>query len=175
MLEQLAVGSPYHRVVGRGEGIFFDIKYPHIELIYNMQSPTAKELAAVKAENPFEIRVAEVNDVIFIMTKFGSLNWMDAPYNPNLGDCRLDDIESAALGYGLYFLLTDSPSGVIKHMRLLGLGNSFSAQFRELVYANKAKGIEVFDHDKKYKAVFAGYTTRELAERSTLRYRIRPD
>ena len=48
MLYALEVGSPYFPVVNRGEGVFFDIRDKHVELIYNMVKPTPKELAEVK-------------------------------------------------------------------------------------------------------------------------------
>jgi len=173
MLQKLEVGAPYARVIGRGEGVMFDIQYPNIELIYNVSRPTQKELEEVGMGKQFEIRAAEFNDVIIITAKIGALSWIDAPYNPNLGDCRLDNIESDTEGYGLWFLLTDSPSGIIKHMRLIGLGNRFSMQFRDLVYANKSKNIPVEQYDKKVKEVFAKYTTKELADFSSLRFRIK--
>jgi len=173
MLERLEVGMPYSRIVGRGEGVFFDISYPGIELIYNYDKPTREEIAAVKMDKPVEIRVVEIDGVIIVTSKFGSLRWSDAPYNPRLGRCQLDELEPGTLGYGLTFFLTESPSGVIRHMRLLGLGNSFSRGFRDMVYANKKVAISVSDYDKKTTDVFSRFNAEDIANRSTLRYRIK--
>jgi hypothetical protein len=174
MFEQLEIGQPYTRIVHRGEGVYFDIRDGYTELIYNMVKPTENELAEVDMTKPFEIRAVEINDVIFITTKFGSLLWMDAPYNPRLGDCRLDEITSDTKGYGLQFFLTDSPSGTIRHMRLIGLGNKFSKQLHELVYANKKKEIEVHEHDKRIREIYANLSSKDIADRSrTIRFKLK--
>ena len=175
MMEMLKVGTPYNRVSNRGEGVFFDIRYPTIELIYNMKKPTEREIEQVQSNKPFEIRVCEIEDVIIVTSKLGSLQWMDAPYNPNLGDCRLDELESDTQGYGLYFLLTDSPSGIIKHIRMVGLSNNFSHEFRSLAMENKQKNISVETHDTKIRNVFLRYTSEELANRSTIRCKIKAE
>ena len=173
MFQELAVGETYPLVEGRREGVFFDIRYPTVELIYNMRKPTKREIEQVAAGRQFEIRAIELNEVIFVTTRFGTLQWMDSPYDPRLGDCQLDAIEPGTKGYGMWFLLTDSPSGTIRHLRLIGLGHGFSSQFRDLVYANKAKDIAVDEHDRRVRELYARYTSREIAELSSLRYRLK--
>jgi len=177
MFEALAVGGVYPKAVGALEGLYFDIGYPQMELIYNVHNPTERELSQVTQGSDFEIRAIELNDVVFITTKFGGLHWAEAPYNPSLGDGRLDEIEPGTRGYALQFYLTDAPDGIIRHMRLIGLGNEFSIKLRELIYANKEKVLTIAPelYEKKREDVFQRYKTSEIAKMSPYCYRIRKD
>jgi len=171
MLEKLEIGKPYRRIEGRGECVLFNIDYPNIELVYNLDSPTPKEYAETLAGKPFEIRAVEVSGVVFVASRFGALNWMDAPYNPNIGNFHLDPVPPGTSGYGLQFILTDSRNWKILNMRLIGLGNRFSVKFYDMLYANKPKIADVAEHDAATKSVYSRYSTRDLVKLSTLRYR----
>lgn len=173
MIEAISVGEPYSRVVGKREGCYFDINYPNIELIYNYAHPTQEEIKQFGSDIPFEIRAVEFNDIIFITTKCGSLPWNDAPYNPQLGNCELDIVDPGYEGYALQLIMTDSPSGTVKHLRLIGLGNDFSIKFRELILANKSKNIPLNLYELKLSQVYASYKSSKLADFSTLRYKVK--
>ena len=174
MYEQLEIGDPYLRVQGKPEGTIFDIRYPSIELVYNIERPTKTEVAQFVNGSLFEIRAVELNKLIIITSKVGTMPWCDAPYNPNFGDCRLDPVETKTQGYGLTLLLTDSPAGTLKHMRLIGLGNDFSRKFRKLVLENKELLMSESEYDRRLQEIFAKYTTDQIVEySSSIRYRYR--
>ena len=173
MYETLEIGDPYLRALGKPDGIYFDIQYPRIELLYNMHRPTEKELGQFKSDTAFEIRAVELNDIIIITSKVGSLPWCDAPYNPRIGDCRLDDVEQGTQGYALQLLLTDAPEATLKHIRLIGLGNEFSRKFRALVLWNKGKPISEEAYDRNLQEVFRKYQTTQIADYSNIRYKYR--
>ena len=175
MFEELSIGDPYLRVAGRPEGVTFDINYPYIELVYHIERPTEKELSQVGHQNAFEIRAVELNDIIIITSKAGSLMWMDAPFNPRLENFKLDEIERGTQCYGLFFFVTDAPEGIIRHMRFLGLGNEFSRKLRALAYENREKDIPQPIFDRKLQEVYANYPTEKIAEMSAIRYKIRPE
>jgi len=172
-MEKLVLGGVYHRVADKPEGVFFDIQYPHIELIYNISLPTGEEIDQTGEGHQFDMRVAEVNGLLFVMTKFGDLHWQDAPYNPQLGNSELDELTDDTQGYLIQFFMTEVGSGVIRRMRMLGLGHDFSKKLRAMVYANKAQNIPLEEYDRRLQRIYASYPTKALVDASTIRYRLK--
>ena len=171
MYQTLEIGDPYLRAQGKPEGIYFDIQYPNIELLYHMHRPTEKELTQFKSGTTFEIRATELNGIIIITSKVGSLSWCDAPYNPRIGKCEMDPVDPGTKGYALQLILTDAPEAILKHMRMIGLGNEFSRKFRKLVLENKENTMSESEYDQRLQEVFAKYTTPQIVEYSNIYYK----
>ena len=53
-------------------------------LMYAFDRPTVEEKQAFKSGNPCQFGLAVVDDVIFFLSRFGTLKWMDAPFNIHL-------------------------------------------------------------------------------------------
>ena len=53
------------------------------ELKYIFNHPTVKEMDAIKNGDP-QFGIVIVKDVIFLLSRFGTLNWTDAPFNIHL-------------------------------------------------------------------------------------------
>jgi hypothetical protein len=174
MINEFEIGKPYLPVVGREQGIIFGVDKGGLTIVYNFENPSKHEIDQVRSGKSFEIRAAELNDVVMVTTKLGDLKWTDAPYNPRLsGEFALEPIENDTAGYALYIFMTDTPSGIIKHMRLIGLGNKFSKGFRQLLYKNLEKDISVEDYDRRLSEVFDRYDTKKIVEYSSLRYKLK--
>jgi hypothetical protein len=169
MWQEVMVGEPYLPIIGKPEGVYFESHSDGLELIYNFPRPTTRELEQTAADQAFEIRATELRDVIIITTKFGSLPWADAPYNPQLtGAFHLHEINDNSIGYTLLFYLTDAQNGILKGQRLIGLGHNFSVKFREMVVGNLDKGLSKSEFDKNLEYVYANYDKKQIADYASL-------
>lgn len=97
-----------------------------LKCIFNR--PTTKEKDAFKNGVP-QFGIAVVNDVIFFLSRFGTLNWMDAPFNvhlyPDSLAAMLEEPRSTQ-GYELRVKLIDGATGTLVHQRLIGLDHDLS-------------------------------------------------
>lgn len=75
-----------------------------------------------------QIGMADIDNKIFIVYKFGSQPWGDTPYDPRLllEPFEYPQIKDRSLGAPLCVELYDSATGVLKVLRLLGLPNELS-------------------------------------------------
>ena len=88
----IEVGKTFLPALGMGEGIKFGIDSGGATLMYMFDSPTRQEIRATKSGKRFEIRFITIDGIIWILSKCGNLNWVDAPYNPRLLSSALDSI-----------------------------------------------------------------------------------
>ena len=159
----LEVGKTYMPVVGRPEGVFFDLDEAGYTLIYNFDRPTSAEVSAISAGQPFEIRYTVLSGAIWILTKCGSLNWTDAPFNPHLSLNYADPLEtSPGKGTALTVIMTNSADGVVQHIRLIGLGTDFSTALREEVIRLHRAQFDRAAYDSGLASVYAKYPTKAL-------------
>lgn len=170
----LEVGKPYMPIVGRPEGVFFDLDEAGYTLIYNFDKPTEAEISAASADQPFEIRYAVLSGAIWILTKCGSLNWTDAPFNPHLSLNYADPLEpTPGTGTSLTFIMTDATDGIIKHLRLIGLGTDFSAALREEVIRIHSAPFDREAYDSGLASVYAKYSTKVLVRMADKYYKVK--
>lgn len=66
------------------EGVLVDVTDFGINVKILINRPTNKEINQMKAEAPLEIKLLEMDNIVFFLFKFGNLNWMDAPYSVHL-------------------------------------------------------------------------------------------
>ncbi len=159
------VGEKYAPITGRPEGVIFDIDDAGAILIYNFAAPTQKEIDATKAGNRFEIRFIEMGGIIWILSKCGSLEWTDSPYDPHLS-VNLTELRRPDPGQGLSLtlMMTDANTTEIKSLRLIGLGEKFSNRLIDTVERVRAKPFDFHIHSLAISAVMAVYDTRKLVD-----------
>jgi hypothetical protein len=174
MFREIRVGGIYAPVVGRGTGMIFEISPAGAELIYNVPSPGQHEMEQFKQESPFEIRLATLGGVIFILARIGTLPWSDAPYNPHLSpNLSLPEIDpEGTQGLGLTLMLTDSPSGTIKHLRLIGLGAKFSSVLINTIKANLSTPDPMDEYTQRLQELYSKYTTKAMVNHAQIRYKL---
>lgn len=122
--------------------------------------PTSKEKQAFK-NGVAQFGLAVVNDVIFFLSRFGTLNWMDSPFNRHLYyDNRMSRLEvpGPTQGYGLHVMLIDSATGILASQRLIGLEHNLSMRLREAIINQP----EIPDYDQRLQLTMAKYTTMDL-------------
>jgi hypothetical protein len=171
----LSVGGTFPTSKDRGEGVYFDIDESGLLLIYNFSNPSEKEIEAVQNDQPFEIRYLVKDGVLIMLTKAVSLNWTDAPYTPWLSSnfSQLPYPDSPSSGYALTFILVDAATNVIKSLRLIGLGHTFSVSLYHEIEALRKDPLDPIVQNQKLRSMANAYTTKQLVSMASQYYKVR--
>ena len=172
-MTQLEVGKPFPVMAGRGEGVIFNIDDAGAMLIYNFRRPTEKEIAAVKQDQPFEIRFLELDGIIWILSKCGSLEWTDAPYNPRTS--QLGNLPSFGenQGLGLTLMMTDANTAIIKSLRMIGLGTKFSKALIEATANQRAMPMDDYEVAASINNTMNRYSTSQLCQMAQYYFKLK--
>ena len=130
------------------------------KFICSMNWPTAKEKREFKT-GVSQFNLAVVDGIIFFLVRFGTLNWMDAPFNVHqYRDNRMQMLEEPGptQGYGLHVMLVDSRTGTLVHQRLIGLEHDLSVRLRDAIIHQPM----IPDYEQRRQRVMAQYPTRDL-------------
>jgi hypothetical protein len=160
------VGDRFTHLAGRPEGAFFEISESGPVWIFHYNKPSEKEIAAISEGSPFEIRSTVLGGtVLWVFVKCGSQEWAEAPYNPHLSKSpSLPPIESDGDGYALTLLMVDAATQVIRHMRLIGLGNRFSRQLWADIQDLLDKPFDAHAHTRAISATQWQHSTPQLVK-----------
>ncbi len=173
-ISNLAVGETFLPLYGKPEGIYIDVDPSGILLMYNFTHPTQSEIDQMGAEKPFEIRYVRIQDALYILTKCGSLNWTDAPYNPHLSrQPELQPITDDVGGYALTFLMVDAATNIIKSVRLIGLGNAFSKALKNEIDNLLGDPFSQERYAQLLRNNNIAFSTNDLVKLSTNRWKLK--
>ncbi|MFR8871637.1 MAG: hypothetical protein ACLVIH_16775 [Paraclostridium sordellii] len=161
----LEVGKPIEGIEKRyNEGITFDITDNGANVIIKFDSPILEEIKAIKEE---KIKYAYYmqGNVIFMLFKFGDLDWMDAPYSVHLSKNLTRFLEiNDGQGLALNIHLVDAKTGILKVLRLVGLSNAFSKALIKDIEKQKEMSYE--GYESTMNTIFRTYSTKELVKRA---------
>jgi hypothetical protein len=158
------VGKPYLPALGLGEGVRFNIGPDGAFLLYGFDRPTVKEVAAVGTGQSFEIRFVTIDGILWILSKCGSLEWTDSPYNPRLSRSipgKQSIVDGA--GLGLTLVMCDSRDAVVKYVRYIGLGTEFSRRLLEEAAILKEIPQSMAEADASIQRTMLMFPTSKLA------------
>ena len=143
------------------EGVTFNLTSGGAVLKAAFNHPSANEKRAFKNGVP-QFKLAEVDGVIFFLSRFGTLSWMDSPYYRRLSQYEL---QRPAEGYGLslHVMLIDSSTGVLVTQRMIGLNTKFTNDLLTMVYEQPDLGDQIAYEDHRI-AVMRQYPTTELVK-----------
>lgn len=112
--------------------------------------------------------------IIFLLSKFGNLPWMDAPFHVALARnlTHLQNIEEGQ-GYGLNSMLIDSSKGEILALRYIGLGTKFSRELKKQIELQDKDDFDAYEYDLKLLRIYNTYPTRDMVNYSIASCRIR--
>ena len=88
------------------DGGILNISQNGITLEVYFNTPTKSEVKDFSAESEFKVGLFKKDGILFMLTKFGNSNWMDAPYSIRLEKeipNPLQAINDVTLGYPLMF------------------------------------------------------------------------
>ena len=102
------------------------------------------------------------NDIIFLLFKFGSQNWMDVPYTCFLSEPYVFDPLNDNEGYGMITFLIDANTGILKVARLLGWPNKMSKLFKQYVIDQQSRPFDKTIYDRVLNNIYRNYSTDDL-------------
>ena len=141
------------------DGVRFDLTDGGGVLAIQFKSPTAAERRAFKSG--LSIRFAVVDQIIFLLVRMGTMQWMDAPYYRKLSR-NLTRVELPEEGSGLaiHAMLVDGATGVLQAQKLIGLDTDTSRKLMTAVMVQP----EIPDYDTRLSRTFEKYSTADLLE-----------
>lgn len=163
-LRQYKVGKPFEEGINwYNEETRFDFDQSGPILLIFLENPTVKEIEAIRA-GEVKIGFYEIDGIIFMLFKFEEIPWIDAPYSIHLsGNTEPVNIEEDK-GYGLQIFLIDANTGILKVIRLIGMGNEWSRRFREAILKQKNTKFDPYEYNQKIEKIYRTYSSRKLAE-----------
>jgi len=165
---------PLPNCSGNGIGAIFDYTDNGCISHIFIDGPTHAELANI-GHGDIETALAVVEDVIFVLFKFGSFNWMDFPYNFSLSTqlSRVDYVK-AGDGLALSIVVVDTATTLIKTMRVVSLGYDFSKAFIDVIYKNGLiSAIDINQYSAKVVSIFNRYSSEQLRDNAVFNGYIR--
>lgn len=154
------------------EGVKFDFQQSGPVLLLFFNRPTEKEVESIK-KGKLEIGFYVKDEVIFMLFKFQSLEWMDAPYSVHLSNpFTFDDIEPGQ-GFGLTIFLVDASTGILRALRYSGLSTDFSFKLQDAILNQKNLPFDAVVYNQKFMSIYNNYSTSDLVQRADVFCRIR--
>lgn len=172
MFKTYEVGKIYTEAIRHSEGCYFDISDTGAKLIVYFDKPTQDEVENFKAEKRFEMRLVEFSEVMMFLVKFGSLNWMDAPYTPYLSPGLSEICTEEGKGLGVTIMLFDTASGRLESMRLVSLSEKFTERISNAVNELKRKPFNNLAYNNSLNNLFMRYSTDDLVKMSSQGFKI---
>lgn len=139
-----------------GDMVVFDMAAEGATLQLRMSSPTAKEKRDFK--EPAQFKVTMVEDVVFILIRFGAGPWMDAPYNIHLSRPFALTPVTADEGIPVHALLIDAKTGILAAQRVVSMTPETSYALLQLVDVQP----DLPDYSDRVRGIYARYTTEDL-------------
>ena len=163
------VGQADCRLAGHAEGMQFDLDSGGGILAVYFNRPTDEEVRQFASGVTFELRLTEAEGLLMLTAKFGSLPWMDAPYDPHLsrGLAELawpDDRH----GLALTVVLVDAADGTVKAIRLLGLSPLFTDRLYRAVLEHQELPFDPAEYRRRVEGVYRRYSSKGLAAQSMI-------
>ena len=157
-----SVGKCTPSLIGK-EGIVFDMTDSGPILVVRFDRPTTEEIQAFQADEPLELRMTEMKDIIFMTFKFSRLNWMDAPYNVNLSAnlTKLIYIKDG-MGYGTMIVLCDT-SGIVHAIRYFAMTTNFSRALNKAITEQLKTPFDYEQYCRHQASVYRAYSSKDLS------------
>lgn len=169
----LKIGEKTDMMAGQPEGCIFNVDGGGLFLAYNYDSPSQAEIEAFSSGTPFEIRFVRMNGILFILAKAGKMPWIDAPYTIQLSPFACFPPLGQNEGYSLTLILIDRKTSIVKGLRVIGLGHTFSEQLHAEIMAHADEPLYVPEYYAQVSAVYQRYSTKQLVQFSTQRYKLK--
>lgn len=164
-ITELKVGSPLGGIPKQhAEGPRLVIDGSGLLLLVSLRSPTSAEVRAYKS-GVATFALAEREGIIFFLARFGSLAWIDMPYNCRLEpQITLPEVTPGS-GYALTTVLHDANGGTVRSVRLIGLPELISRTLYSLIDTQQGDPRVTEDRQVYLHQVgdmMARYTTQDL-------------
>lgn len=167
--EVLEVGEKYRKFAVGSDITHFDIRPNGAELCVLFNRPSEREINAFKATQRAEFRLFEYNHILYMLAKFGEIEWVDAPYNPHISAVYPDIKITGGLGLAISLIFADSASGLLHQYRLFGLDELTSRKIVKYIDGCRQYPLTRPQYDASIKDTYRRYTTRDMVRLSFAR------
>ena len=156
------------------EGVTFSVEQYTMLLIYRFRHPSEEERRAFR-EGKVSFGIASLRNTLFVLSRFGTLAWMDTPYSTHLSSTvkSFPDLRPGQ-GYAIDAFLVDCADNKLLAHRLIHLDTHSSEKLRSLVMEEQARTD--FDQEKYHQAVeevYRSYSPRDLVKLATIMTKIK--
>ena len=117
----------------------------------------------------FSLAITMIDGLLFFLGKIGNISWFDAPYEPRLTAEPMNYCVDFEQGQGapLLILIVDTNTGILKHMRLVGLGHVLSQNLHAACrIIDEKRPIDPQKYNRALAKVYAEYPNSELMLRT---------
>lgn len=162
-ISAIEVNKQYPGDIPLQEKSAFDIDDSGPMLLLFWKNPSQKETDNIN-RGQMKVALTILDDCIFLLVKFGDLNWMDMPYNAHLSS-GLTKIEAPVetQGYALNTILVDIATRKTKALRLTGLPHKFSLALKKAIEEQlKSPAVTQEKNNEIVTGIYAKYSTKEL-------------
>ena len=148
------------------DGVHFNFARGVYSLTYMMEKPTSCEIDGVR-HGEAEFALVKYRDILIFLSRFGNMNWADAPYSwwINPPEVRtLPGIDLASeMGIQIPVKLVDRVNGLLMGTRNIILSPEFTRVLCHAIAAQTNRpAISRLEYDKQIDAVFATLKTKQL-------------
>ena len=166
------VGESCREAIGCPDEVYFDLDDGGINVEIYLSNVSERELAQVNSAS-FEMKLVQLRGIIFGLFKFGSLNWMDAPYNVHLSRNLTElEIPGEGCGFSMNVRLYDTATGMLVCNRLLSLSTEMSLKLIDMIEEQRKKPFDKREYDNAKKSVYAAYSTKKLVKMASCSYKL---
>lgn len=167
------VGESCIEAIGHPDEVYFDLDDGGISVEIYLYHVSEHELAQINSGAAFEMKLVQLRGIIFGLFKFGSLDWMDAPYNVHLSR-NLTELETPGegCGFSMNIRLYDTATGILLCNRLLSLSTEMSLKLIDMIEEQRKNPFNKREHDNMVKSVYAAYSIKKLVKMASCSYRL---
>lgn len=161
------IDGKYPNTKGKPDGVLFDIDDGGGQLLFLMDSPTEAEIKNVRYGS-IDFALFESRNIIFLLAKFGELNWIDTPYSVHLS--KTYKLRKITEGEGLstLIMLVDTRTETIKTLRLVSFSTEFTRSLFSLIEKQNEKQIENYDANLSY--IYATTQTEKMVAQAIAKF-----
>lgn len=172
MFTRVCVGELLkENVTSYQEGVRFDVTESGMEMLVYINRPSLNEIEEIKKKD-LKLALTSSKGIIFIMSKFGTLQWFDAPYSVHLSKpFELDKLEEG-IGYALNITLVDAATGIVKAMRLVGMPTRFSRKLAREIDEQRYLDFDKEEYIRNIQSIYSNYSTKDLLKRAFVECRV---
>jgi len=141
------------------EGTYLEYFEGGPRLTISYHAPTQNEINQIR-RGDCQFRLVPYGQVLFLLSKFGSLNWMDSPFNIQLytSECRVLNAEfSHGKRYSLVVRIVDGLTGVDCGARLVTWNPEFSSAFHAQVAQQKLQHFESLTYERTLNLAYSAF------------------
>ena len=134
-------------------------------------SPTKREINQIE-NGQVRLAISVVDGIFFFLFKFGTENWMDAPFDINLyKNAPILEHPKEKKGYPFFVTLVDRSSKIIKAIRFFTSSTEFSRKLYKKIEIQKQLGLPT-EYDQRLFKVYSKYDVKTLVSKAEFSFEI---